>query len=333
MAKIIRWGLIGASRIAAEWIIPAIKQTTDTLLVAVQGGDHERVAAYASVHGIPEVYTDIDALLAADIDAVYISNTNEKHGPATLKALRADKHVLCEKPMALTAGQAEDMQRVSRESGLVLGINHHLGAMNSHRKIREMVQDGVIGKLVSVRVMFGVLLPESSQGWRTESQDSGAGIFYDLTVHNANLLHFILGEKITRISAMSSNTGISAKGIEDTVAAIATTESGLLINFIESFNIPFAQTSLELHGTHGSLFATDVLLQRAGGNLYLHTGAGRTNIPIEHVNAYPRVIAAFNAAIREGTAPITDGAQGLYALRVAMAAKQSITDGKSIAIE
>lgn len=333
MSNSVRWGLVGASRIAAEWVIPAIRETTGAEVISVQGGDIKRVAAYAAEHDIPNCFSDIDDLLTSNVDAVYISNTNEKHFPDTIKALKAGKHVLCEKPMAMTLQQAEEMLRLARERKLILGVNHHLSAMNSHRKIRELVEGGVIGDLVSVRIMFGVRLPESSMGWRTESAASGAGVFYDLTVHNASILHFILGEKITKIFAMSSNTGVSAKGIEDTVAAVATTESGLLINITESFNIDYAETSIELHGTSGSVFATGVLLQRAGGEIYVQDKGGRKKIPLEHVNAYPRVISAFSGAVKEGTPLITNAAQGFYALSVAVAAQKSITENRVVVIE
>lgn len=330
MSQNLKWGLIGASRIAAEWIIPAIKATSGNEVVAVQGGDATRVAHYAREHGIAHAFTSVEDLLASDVDAVYISNTNEKHAPCAMAALMAGKHVLGEKPMAMTLAEAEAMVALAKDKNLVLAINHHLRGMNTHRKLRELVETGALGDLVAVRAMFGVLLPEANRGWRTESATAGAGVFFDLTVHDADLLHFILGEKLVRVGAFTSNSGISAKGIEDGVATIAQTASGVTVQITESFALEHAKTSLELHGTKASVFAEDVLLQRPGGRLELSVQGQRTEIPVAHENAYPRVIKAFAAAVRGEGRPLVSGEDGLASLRFAIAARTAAETGRVV---
>ncbi|TCN22816.1 Gfo/Idh/MocA family protein [Sinorhizobium americanum] len=332
MTKNVKWGLIGASRIAAEWIIPAIKATSGNEVVAVQGGDGPRVAEYARTHAIDRAFTSVDELLATDIDAVYVSNTNEKHAPCAMAALQAGKHVLGEKPMAMTLDQAEAMVALARDKGLVLAINHHLRGMNTHRKLRELVESGALGDLVAVRAMFGVLLPEANRGWRTESAEAGAGVFFDLTVHDADTLQFILGEKFTRVAAITSNNGISTKGIEDGVAIVAQTASGLTVQITESFAVEHANTSLELHGKKASVFAEGVLLQRPGGKLELSVQGERKEIPITHENAYPRVIEAFAAAVRGEGRPLVSGEDGLAALKFAIAARMAAESGRAVSI-
>lgn len=332
MASDLRWGLIGASRIAAEWIIPAIRATPGNSVVAVQGGDAGRVADYARTHGIAQPFTAVEDLLAADIDAVYISNTNEKHAPCALAALAAGKHVLGEKPVAMTLDEAEAMVALAQEKGLVLATNHHLRGMNTHRTLRELVENGTLGRLVAVRAMFGVLLPEANRGWRTESAAAGAGVFFDLTVHDADALHFILGERFRRVAALTANNGISAAGIEDSVAIVAQTQSGVSVQITESFAIEHAQTSLELHGTRASVFAEGVLLQRPGGRIELSVEGERTAIPVEHDNAYPRVIAAFADAVHGNGRPLVTGADGLASLRFAIAARTAAETGRTVEI-
>jgi 1,5-anhydro-D-fructose reductase (1,5-anhydro-D-mannitol-forming) len=332
MVSEIRWGLIGASRIAAEWIIPAIRQTPGNSVIAVQGGDASRVSAYAECHAIQNSFTSVEELLATDVDAVYISNTNEKHAPCAMAALSAGKHVLGEKPMGLALDEAQSMVDLAREKGLVLAINHHLRGMNSHRKIRELVERGALGKLVAVRAMFGVLLPEDNRGWRTESVAAGAGVFFDLTVHDADTLRFILGERFKRVATFTSNHGISAAGIEDGVMIIAQTESGVPVQILESFAVGHAPTSLELHGTEASIFAEGVLLQRPGGRLELSVDGKRTEIPLEHENAYPRVVAAFASAVRAEGLPLVSGEDGLSSLKFALAARTSAETGRVVEI-
>ena len=332
MTETIRWGLIGASRVAAEWVIPAIRATTGNEVVAVQGADNVRVAEYAHTHGISHSFTSVEALLATNVDAVYISNTNEKHAPCAMAALTAGKHVLGEKPIAMSIAEAEPMVALAKEKRLVLAVNHHLRGMSTHIKLRELVRNGTLGDLVAVRAMFGVLLPEANRGWRTDSVAAGAGVFFDLTVHDADLLRFILGQEFVRVGAFTSNNKICAKGIEDGTAIIAQTASGLTAQITESFAVEHAKTSLELHGTKGSVFADDVLLQRPGGKLELSVSGTRHELPVQHENAYPRVIGAFAAAVNGTGRPLVTGEDGLASLRFAIAARTAAESGRIVAI-
>src|SRR5882724_3490549 len=102
MAKALRWGLIGASTIAREWMIGAIRAQAGNEVVAVMSSDPARAKQYAEANGLAAAYDSVDALLAdPQVDAVYISTTNELHKAQTLAAAAAGKHVLCEKPLAL----------------------------------------------------------------------------------------------------------------------------------------------------------------------------------------------------------------------------------------
>ncbi|HEX5498200.1 MAG TPA: Gfo/Idh/MocA family oxidoreductase, partial [Thermomicrobiales bacterium] len=121
------WGLIGASTIAREWMIPAIRSQDENRIVAVAGSDPARVAAYAREQGIPQAARTVEALLADPaIDIVYISSTNERHYDQAMAAIRAGKHVLCEKPLALTVADARAMVAAAASAGVVFATNHHL---------------------------------------------------------------------------------------------------------------------------------------------------------------------------------------------------------------
>ncbi len=127
VGKSLRWGLIGASTIAREWVIGAIRAQPGNEVVAVLSTDARRGADFARAQGIPSSYTDLDALLAnPDVDAVYISTTNELHKAQTIAAAAAGKHVLCEKPLALSLADAREMVAACAKAGVVLATNHHL---------------------------------------------------------------------------------------------------------------------------------------------------------------------------------------------------------------
>src|SRR5690348_13721297 len=123
----IGWGVIGASNFAATYVVPAIHAVADADAVAVFSTSPDRGARFAATYGVPRSYNSIDALLGdSDVDAVYVSTTNELHAEQAIAAAHAGKHVLCEKPLALSIDDALAMQRACDEAGVVLGTNHHL---------------------------------------------------------------------------------------------------------------------------------------------------------------------------------------------------------------
>src|SRR5215469_3185924 len=122
----VRFGILGAARIAPKALIEPANQLDSIEVLAVSARDPVRASAFAAAHGIPRVLSSYDELIAAsDIDAVYIPLPNSLHCEWTLRALRAGKHVLCEKPIASNAAEAQQMADVARATGLVLAEAFH----------------------------------------------------------------------------------------------------------------------------------------------------------------------------------------------------------------
>ena len=130
----LRWGLIGASTIAREWVIPAIR-AAGGLNQIIMSSDAARAAAYASANGVALSTDRLEAVFEG-VDAVYISTTNELHKPQALAAIAAGKHVLCEKPLAMSLADAREMVAAARAAGVVMGTNHHLRNAGTHRAMR-----------------------------------------------------------------------------------------------------------------------------------------------------------------------------------------------------
>ena len=329
--SVIGWGIVGASKIASEWVAPAISNTPGHEVVAVLSSDAVRGAAYAEANAIQQAYTDPRAFFADPrIEAVYVSTTNERHYRDTLEAAAAGKHILCEKPMALNLKQAQEMVEACEHAGVVLAVNHHMRCMETHRAIRDVLRAGTLGKVVLTRIFFGVGLPEEAKRWRATSVESGAGVFFDLSVHDADLIRFLFDEDIESVSCLTSNSGSTAEGIEDTTMWTAKLTSGRLVQVTESFNTPHARTSVEIHGTEGSLIATDVLLQPGQGVIHIFKNGRPTELTYPAANPYLRVVREFGAAIRFHGAPAATGKDGLLALKAALAARAAATTGNSV---
>src|SRR6478752_5834763 len=125
----VSWGFIGASTWASRYLIPAVDALPDARGVGVFSSSRERGEAYAATNGLETAYASLDEMLAdPEIDAVYISTTNDLHASQTIAAARAGKHVLCEKPLAVTLPDALSMQEACAEAGVVFGTNHHFRA-------------------------------------------------------------------------------------------------------------------------------------------------------------------------------------------------------------
>ena len=333
MARTIGWGLIGASNVAREWIIPAIGEVENSKVVAVLGSDPSRTRTYATANGIPAVYDRIEEFLADPaITAVYISTTNERHAAAAIAAARAGKHILCEKPMAMTLSDAAAMLDAAHKAGVQLGVNHHLRCMETHRAMRRLILEGAIGRPVAVRIFFGVLLPDELKGWRVNKPEAGGGVLFDLTVHDADLIRFLLSEDPVDVVALTGATGVAEGNLADTAMIATRMQSGLLVQIGESFSIAHADPSVEIHGTKGALIGNDVLWQRGGGSVSLRRGSQVELVPLTHANAYPRVIRQFNDAIMGNGAPSVTGEDGYKSLAFALAASESAKTGRRIQI-
>ena len=329
----LRWGLIGASTIGREWMVPAIDAQPDSTVAAVGSSSPERARRYADELGIPMVYDSVADLLAEPtIDAVYISTTNEWHEAQALAAVTAGKHVLCEKPLALSLDSAHRMVAAAAAAGVVLGTNHHLRNAATHRRMRELIQSGAIGRPLAARVFHAVYLPPHLQSWRIDRPDAGGGVILDITVHDADTLRFALGDEVTEVTAMTANQGMGRAGLEDAVMGVMRFRNGVIAQFHDAFTAPHASTGFEVHGTDGSLYGQDVMTQRPMGSVRLRREGSEEDVPVNHENLYERSVRCFNAAIRGEGEPAATGVDGVQSLAVALAVREAAETGQTVRI-
>ena len=248
--KNLRWGLIGASTIGREWVINAIRQTGGEI-ASVFSTDSQRGAAYAKEFGISKSTTDLGELLNFPVDAVYIATTNDLHHGQCLAAAKAGKHILCEKPLATSLADAMNMVKACKAAKIVLATNHHLRGAATHRAMRDAIKSGKIGRPLAIRVVHAGYLPVHLQGWRLSNPTAGAGAILDLTVHDADLMRFILDDDAASVSAMVQNSGLAMAGVEDAAMGVITFRSGILGQFHDGFTTKYVQTSVEVHGDFG----------------------------------------------------------------------------------
>lgn len=322
------WGLIGASTIAEQHMIGAIR-ATGGIIAAVVSTTETRARAFAMKNDIAAFGTSLDRVLQdPSIKAVYISSTNEKHRAQALAAIAAGKHVLCEKPLAMTVAEAAEMVRAAEAAGVTLATNHHLRCSGSHRAIRDLIRSGKIGRILSLRLFHAVHLPPHLQGWRINDAGAGGGVIPDITVHDADVVRFLTAEDPVSVVAQMGASGMG-NGVEDSAMSVWGLPSGAMVMAHESFTHPFAGSGLEVHGTEGSIFARGVMTQLPVGEIELVTAAGRETVSFSRHNLYVQGVTDFLAAIAGKGAPAATGRDGVASLAVALAVRDAARTGQS----
>lgn len=329
-----KWILIGASDIAATRVAPALRARGDEI-AAVVSSSAEHADEFATAHGIPHSTTEIGAAATATrADCAYISSYNERHYEHARAALSAGLHVLCEKPLTLTIGEGEELARLAAEQGLVLAVNHHLPGSALHRAVRELVADGAIGDVLSARVAHAVSLPDRLRGWRVAADRPGAGVIMDITSHDASVLNPLLGTPI-RVSALAVTQAEWNEGTAPDVAMVTIeyrTADGrpVLAQTHDAFTVAHEPTRLIVHGSAGVINAADAMTQDADGTITIVTADGARVVEPDHRDLYAIVLDAFAAAVAGEGRPTATAQDGIDAMRVALAAEESVRTGATV---
>ena len=244
MTQPLRWGFLGASRIGRKALAPAMLAAGQTL-VAVGARDLSRARDFADAFAAPRAYGSYAEVIAdPEVQAVYIALTNEQHLPWTLAALRAGKHVLCEKPLALNAAEVSAMQQAEAETGSrVMEAYCHIFHPQFAR-LRSLIAEGAIGRLLALQASFVGLMPEDDFRWQPAL---GGGALYDLGVYCISLMRGLAGEA-SEVSAVQTKR----HGVDATLAGQMSFPAGVAGQFLCSFEGDLSQQLL-VQGTAGRI--------------------------------------------------------------------------------
>jgi 1,5-anhydro-D-fructose reductase (1,5-anhydro-D-mannitol-forming) len=323
MTARIGWGLVGASNIARQRVANAIKSSEQGELVGIMSHSRALADAFAAEFAIPCSCGSLSELLAQPrIDAVYISSTNQYHHAQALAAAAAGKHVLCEKPLATDIEEAVAMVRACRGAGVVMGTNHHLRNSATIRAMRDAVAGGKIGVPMSAIVSQPVYVGDHE--WRRDNPAAGSGVSFDVLVHGADAIRFVLGQEPVEACAMGRSSASMTNGVNDSIMATYRFDAGALASLYADFNAPQGRTRMEIHGRSGSLFGFDVLGKtpdHRGRVLLRHDGREEELAVESDESRYLRGINRFNAAILGTGEPSCTGIDGIRSLAMILAAE------------
>jgi len=342
----INWGVIGSGGIAKRRTIPeGIMHAEHAKLVSVYDINAEANNAVAKEFNAT-AFASIKELLNSDIDAVYIASPANMHLEQVIACARARKHVLCEKPLGMTTGEADKMIKVCKEEGIRLGSGFMMRFHSQHQAALKLIQEGKLGKCVYGRAQLSCWYPPIPGAWRQSPETGGGGSLMDMGSHCIDLLEMFFG----RLKSVSCfiNSNVHTYKSEDSAIVSLFFENGALGTVDTYFCIPdnSSKNMLELYGSKGSILAKGTIGQGEAGEMiaYLEgkdagydaqqarsSGDGMVVKPAP-VNMYKAEIEEFSLAILEKREPKNNLEIGLQSQKVLAACYKSARTGKVVEV-
>lgn len=340
----IKIGIIGCGKITEVRHAPEYDENPNCQLTAFYDVFPEKAEAMAKLYG-GKAYATVEELLASGVDAVSVCTANRYHAEVSIQALKAGKHVLCEKPMATTPEDCQAMVDAAKESGKYLMIGQNQRLAKAHMKAKELIDSGELGEILAFETHFIHPGPEgwtgSANSWFFDKRTAQFGAMADLGVHKTDLLYYLTGKKIVKTSAVI--TTVDKKypdgtpiDVDDNAFAIYTLENGVAGTMHVGWtNYGAENNSTKLYCKKGVIRLYDdpsysLIVEKPDGSVVPYeldkltsnkdqTSGGRTTTG---------VIDAFIDCIVDGHEPEISGESAMHAMQVIFANQRSAESGK-----
>lgn len=290
-----RWGLIGTSGFADAVFAPVLRNAGQELLGAV-GSSADGSAGFAVRHGTPRAYDSVPHLLHdPDIDIVWVASPNNLHVDHVRQALQAGKHVLAEKPLAITGPGALELAHLAEHLDVRLGVGYQGRFHPAVRDVRQMIVSGALGDVAFIRASWQTQYAGLPDAWRLDPEASGGWAIMDIGTHTLDAALWLTGFPETHLIGSRLSTQHWQVGVDD--LAVLLLQLGTATGVVETATgVQGPVNRIEVHGTRGWALATGVFVPRlgnAGGRLTTSDGA-RTAYDAA-TNPYESQAAAFAA--------------------------------------
>jgi predicted dehydrogenase len=248
--KKLKWGIAGCSNFAETTFLPSLQSVKLSKAVSVYSHDLNRAKLFSQRFGIPNYYDDYTSFLKSDIDAVYISSNTADHHLQVIEAAKAGKHILCEKPIALSSAEAEEMIEICKQNDVVLVINHLHRFHPLIIKTKELIDKQILGKLISITAAYHInRIPDDN--FRFKKQLSGGGVLRDLGSQMIDLLRYLGGEVVDSKAFMDNL--VYKSEVEDFTSACVKFEKGGYGYFSVSYDSKKPFIKVDILGHNGSI--------------------------------------------------------------------------------
>ncbi len=343
----IKVGIIGCGKIAQVRHIPEYEANPDAKIAGLYDLNQERAKELAEKYGAV-AYASYEELLAnKEIDAVSVCAANNAHAEISIAALNAGKHVLCEKPMAVTLEECEAMVAAAKKAGRYLMIGQNQRLAKAHSKAKALIAQGEIGKVLTFRTIFGHGGPETwsvdpgKNVWFFDKTKAAMGAMADLGIHKTDLIQYILGKKVVETQAVLTtldkrDASGELIGVDDNAICIYKMEGGEIGTMTASWTYYGAEDNTTIiYGTKGIMRLYD---DQEYAVKIIYADGTKTNYQIDKIQTNDNqlssgVIDLFVKSLVENTPPEISGESVLSAMKAVFASIESSKTGKTIRIE
>ncbi len=340
-------GILGCGKIAQVRHIPEYAENPDVKLAAFYNPSRKRAEEQAEKYG-GKVYDTAEELLAdKSIDAVSICAANYAHAELSIKAMEAGKHVLCEKPMATTLADCEAMVECAKRTGKFLMIGHNQRLAKAHVEAKRLIDQGLIGDIITFRTTFGHGGPETwainpgKNVWFFDKKKAAMGAMADLGVHKTDLIQFLTGQRVVRTTARLVTLDKRGEdgeliGVDDNAVCIYEMSGGAFGTMTASWTYYGAEdNSTVLYGTKGIMRIYDdpnhsIVVKLADGEEQVYDVE---QIQTNDNQTKSGVIDLWVECLKNNTPPEISGESALYAMRAVFASIESSQTGRAVEIE
>jgi len=334
-SRSVRYAVIGLGHIAQAAVLPAFQHARrNSTLTALVSSEPKKLKQLSRRYRVPRTcgYDGVDELLASgEIDAVYIALPNDMHRDYTVRAARAGLHVLCEKPMAVTAGECEEMIRATREANVKLMIAYRLHFERANLEVAKLARSGKLGELRFFNSEFSMQV--SDDNIRLNPPDKGGGPLYDIGIYCINAARYCLGEEPVEVWATATRSSDRRfRNVDETVVATLRFQDERLANFVCSFGAA-DRSVYSITGTKGSV-TLDPAYEYAVGLAYqLKVGERARRKKFAKSDQFAPELLYFSDCVLKDRRPEPAGEEGLADVRIIEGLLQSISIGRPVRVE
>ncbi|MBT2285848.1 Gfo/Idh/MocA family oxidoreductase [Paenibacillus polymyxa] len=337
MSKI-KVAVFGCGAIAERRHIPEYAANENVELVAFADPIVERAEKMAETYG-GKAYSSYEELLANEtVDAVSVCTPNYLHAPMAIAAANAGKHVLVEKPMAVSTEEGEQMIEAAKKNGVYLMVGHNQRLMPPHVKAKEILDSGKLGKVLNFRTSFGHPGPEGwsvdgAESWFFRKEEAVMGAMGDLGVHKSDFIRYLLNDEVSEVAGFISTLHKEGTKVDDNATCLLRMKSGAIGTLVASWTQYRAGDNSTVlwceNGVMkiGTVEGDEVIVELTNGTVETYkVGAMATN----EKQVPSGVIDAFVESIVTQTPPEISGEEGLRSLQVILAAFESEKTGQIV---
>lgn len=327
------WALVGLGKLSTEQLAPAFAETSDAKLVAIVTGTPEKAADWQEQHQIPDDsvynYETFDEIASNPaVDVVYIVLPNSMHAEFTIRAAKAGKHVFCEKPMATSVAECQQMVRACDEAGVRLGVGYRCQFEPHHQEAIRFVQEEVFGKARHIDAALGFTIGDPDQ-WRLKKQLAGGGALMDVGVYALQACRYLSGEEPVSVIAQESKTDpVKFAEVDETVLWTMKFPSGIIASCATTYGFS-GLNHIRAYAQDGR-FGLDNAFGYSGQKGW--TSDDSVPLTFPKLNHFAAEMDAFSVAVKSKAEFGPDGHDGLADLRVIEAIYESIREGAEIKI-